>query len=132
MNKKTLAIVIALALVVAALVGVYFATRPDTAEGMKSFTLTVEHKEGDPKNFELKSDKEYLGDALLELGIIDGEEGPYGLYIQKVDDEQAIFEVDGAYWAFYVGEDYAQLGIDQTPLTDGGVYKLVYTIDNQS
>ncbi len=129
MNKKTLGIVVALVVLVAVLVGVYFATRPDTTEGMKAFTLTVVHKDGTEKVFHLKADAEYLGDALQSDGIISGEEGPYGLYIKIVDGEKAVFEEDSAYWSFYVGEEYATLGIDQTPLTDGGVYKLVYTVD---
>lgn len=129
MNKKLLWAIIALVLVVAALVGVYFATRPDTQEGMKSFSLVVVHKDGLEKEFPMQSDEEYLGAALLKEGIIEGEDGPYGLYIQKVDGEKAVFEEDGAYWGFYVGEEYATLGIDQTPIEAGVTYKLVYTLD---
>lgn len=130
MNKKTLGIIVALVVLVAVLVGVYFATRPDTTEGMKEFTLVVTHKDGTSKTMELKSDKEYLGEHLQEKGIIKGEEGPYGLYIQEVDGEKAVFEEDGAYWGFYVGDEYAMLGIDQTPIEDGATYKLVYTVDS--
>ncbi|MBQ3492361.1 MAG: DUF4430 domain-containing protein [Oscillospiraceae bacterium] len=129
MNKKLLWAVIALVLVVAALVGVYFATRPDTQEGVKAFTLVVVHKDGSEKEFPIQSDEEYLGAALQKAGIIEGEQGQYGLYIQKVDGEKAVFEEDGAYWGFYVGDAYASLGIDQTPIEAGVTYKLVYTVD---
>lgn len=132
MNKKTWILTIAVVLVVALLAAAYFLTRPDTAEGMKSFTLTVVHKDGTTKEMPMKSDKMYLGEHLQEKGIISGEEGQYGLYIHEVDGEKAVFEEDGAYWAFYEGENYAMLGIDQTPITEGGVYKLVYTIDTMS
>ena len=129
MNKKSWILVVALTLVVALLAATYFITRPDTEEGTKNFTLTVVHKDGSQKDFNLKSDEQYLGDCLQKAGIITGEESQYGLFIHAVDGEQAIFEEDGAYWAFYEGDAYAQLGIDQTPITDGGVYKLVYTLD---
>lgn len=130
MNKKTLGIVIALVAVVAILVGVYFATRPETTEGMKTFTVEVVHKDGTTNTQELKSDKTYVGECLQEKGIIKGEQGQYGLYIQEVDGEQAIFETDGAYWAFYLGEEYATQGIDLTPIEEGKVYRLVYTVDS--
>lgn len=131
MNKKTLIIVLALAVLVAALVGVYFATRPETNTDMKEFTLVVTHKDGTSKEMPMKSDAEYLGVFLQEEGIIKGDMGQYGLYIKEVDGEKAVFEEDGAYWAFYVGEEYAMQGIDLTPIEAGKTYKLVYTIDNQ-
>ena len=132
MTKKKIGIVIALFLLVAALLTAYFVTRPDTTEGMKSFTLTVVHKDGTTKEFPLKSDKEYLGEALQAENLIQGEQSQYGLYILEVDGEEAIFERDGAYWSFYVGEEYATQGIDQTPIEDGKAYKLVYTVDSMS
>ena len=130
MTKKKIGIVIALFVLVAALLTAYFVTRPDTTEGMKSFTVTVVHKDGTTKEFPLKSDKAYLGEALQAENLIQGEQSQYGLYIQKVDGEEAVFERDGAYWSFYVGEEYALQGIDQTPIEEGKFYKLVYTVDS--
>ena len=129
MNKKTLILVIALALVVAALAAVYFITRPQATEGMKSFTVEIVHKDGTTKTEKLKSDAEFLGEVLDEKGLIEYEEGPYGKFILKADGEKAVFEEDGAYWGFFIGEEYAMLGVDQTPIEDGKVYRLVYTID---
>lgn len=129
MNKKTLILVIALALVVAALAAVYFVTRPQATEGMKSFTVEIVHKDGTTKTETLKSDAEFLGEVLDEKGMIEYEEGPYGKFILKADGEKAVFEEDGAYWGFFIGEEYAMLGVDQTPIEEGKVYRLVYTID---
>ena len=39
-----------------------------------------------------------------------------------------VYETDGAYWAFYVGDEYASLGVDQTPIADGDSFSLVYTV----
>ncbi|MBQ3530162.1 MAG: hypothetical protein IJA47_06715 [Oscillospiraceae bacterium] len=129
MNKKRLALIIGLVVLVAALVAVYFVTRPATTEGMKAFTLEILHSDGEELKLDLVSDKEYLGEYLQEKGIIKGEQGQYGLYIQEVDGEKAVFETDGAYWAFYVGTNYATQGIDLTPIEEGGVYKLIYMVD---
>ena len=127
MNKKTLVIAIVVALVAALLVGVYFLTRPETSEGQKSFTLEIVHADGTTKKQSMKSDAEYLGAYLQEEGIISGEMGQYGLYIKVVDGEKAVYEEDNAYWGFYVDGEYATLGIDQTPIEEGKVYKLEYT-----
>ena len=129
MNKKTLLTVLIVAILVAALVAVYFVTRPQTTEGMKAFTVEIIHKDGSAKKVELKSDAEFLGEVLDEKGLIEYEEGPYGKFILKADGEKAVFEEDGAYWGFFIGEEYAMLGVDQTPIEEGKVYKLVYTID---
>ncbi len=129
MNKKLLAIVIALAVLVAALAVVFFVTRPQATEGTKAFTVEITHKDGATKKVDMKSDAEFLGDALVEKGLIEYEEGPYGKFILKADGEKAVFEEDGAYWGFFVGEEYAMLGVDQTPIEEGKVYRLVYTVD---
>ena len=128
MNKKILWVIIAV-LLVAAMAAAYFLTRPSGNDDLKDFTLVIVHKDGVEKKMEMRSDAEFLGPLLQEKGIIEGDMGDYGLYIKKVDGEKAVYEEDNAYWAFYVGEEYAVLGIDKTPIEDGATYKLVYTPD---
>ena len=99
-----------------------------TSGGMKKFTVTVVHADGSEKVFTYESDQENVGPVLQEAGLIKGNAGPYGMEITEVDGEQAIYDTDKAYWAVYVGEEYALSGIDTTPITDGGEYKLVYTL----
>ena len=115
-------------LVAALMLGVYLGMRPETQAGEKQFTVTVVHKDGTEKQFVYGTDAEYLGAVLLEQGLIQGEEGPYGLMISAVDGETADWNVDKSYWALYVGEEYATTGVDLTPVTDGSEYRLVYTI----
>lgn len=64
---------------------------------------------------------------LLAEGLIGGDEESSGLYT-IVDGESASWEEDQAYWALYEGEEYAQQGINDTPVVDGGSYTLVYTL----
>ena len=130
MNKKKIVVaVIALVAVVAALLALWWFTRPETQAGKKTFTVTVVHADGSEKTFTYKTTKEYVGQVLLEEGLVEGTQETYGLYMKVVDGERAVYEENSAYWAFYEGEEYAQLGIDQTPVTDGAAYKLVYTAD---
>ena len=126
-NKKQVIILIVLVLAVAAMIATYFLTRPQATEGTKEFTLVIVHKDGKSSEKTHTTDKEYLGEYLEEEGIIKGAEGPYGIYIHSVEGENAVYEEDNAYWAFFEGENYANLGIDQTPIQDKAVYKLIWT-----
>lgn len=130
--KKTwiwiIAAVLALALLVTGMVALYVKFRPQAVAGDKHFTVTVVHKDGTEKEFTYDTDEEYLGTVLQAAGLIEGEEGPYGLMISAVDGEAADWNVDQGYWALYIGEEYATTGIDTTPIQDGATYSLVYTI----
>ena len=136
MQKKTLLLIIGIVLAVAALVGAWFLLNPPaepaaptdpTAEPGVAFTVVVVHSDGTEKTFSYRSEEEYVGTVLLEEGLISGENGQYGLYIKTVDGEKAVYEEDNAYWGFFIGEEYAATGVDMTPITEGAVYKLVYT-----
>lgn len=127
-NKKLILAVVALVVVAAVLLGVYFATRPKTTQGAKTFTVTVIHADQSEKTFTYHTDEEYLGAVLMAEGLVQGTEGQYGLMIDTVDGEKAVWEESGAYWALYVGEEYAMTGVDQTPVNDGDSFKLVYTV----
>ena len=127
-NKKLILIALALVVVVGAMLGVYMATRPDTAAGAKTITVTVVHGDGTSKDFTYHTDEEYLGPVIQAEDLVVGEMGPYGLMISAVDGEEAVWEVNNAYWALYVGEEYATSGADTTPVYDGSRFKLEYTI----
>ena len=127
-NKLLLAVVGVLALVVI-LLAVYFLTKPKTSEGAKTVTVTVVHADKTEKTFTYETDAKYLGEVLEAEGLVEGTMGDYGLYITKVDGEEAIYEENGSYWAFYDGDEYATLSVDQTPIEDGDSFSLVYTTD---
>lgn len=90
--------------------------------GDTEFILTVVDKEGGETQFEIHTDKETVGDALTELGFIEGEESEYGLYVKTVNGITADYDTDGVYWAFYVNDEYASSGVDSTTITLGESY----------
>ena len=102
-------------------------TTEQTVGAMKAFTVTIVYADGSSKDFQYESDQEFVGPVLQADGLIEGNMGPYGMEITKVDGVKAVYAEDNAYWAVYDGEEYALQGIDTTPIVDGGVYKLVYT-----
>ena len=95
-------------------------------EGEKTLAVEVEVGE-DSVTFTLKTDKETVGEALLEHDLIAGEEGAYGLYVKEVNGIVADFDVDQSYWAFYINGEMAMTGVDMTTIEEGSVYKLAYT-----
>ena len=127
-NKKIILALVALVVLAAIVLGVYFATRPQTAQGAKTITVTVVHADGSVKDFTYHTDEEYLGAVLVAEGLVEGDDSEYGLMIHTVDGEKASWEENGAYWALYVGEEYAMTGVDATPVSDGDTFKLAYTI----
>ena len=94
--------------------------------GAKTVTVAVKVEE-QSVTFTIKTDEEYLGDALIAHELIEGEEGPYGLYVKKVNGITADFDVDQSYWAFYINGEYAMTGVDTTKIKEGEIYQLAYT-----
>lgn len=127
MNKKRIIAVLAVVILAAAMAGIYFATRPAATAGAKEITVEVIHADESAKTFTYQTDAEYLGEVLLAEGLVEGEEGEFGLYITKVDGEEANYDEDGAYWALMCNGEYSQTGADTTPIQDGDTFQLVYT-----
>ena len=126
-NKKLIAAVLALVLVMAALVGVYLATRPEAVEGQKNVTVVIVYGDGTEKKLEYTTTCEHLSDLLLEKELVTGYASQeYGFTIESVDGITLDWSTDGAYWALYEGDAYATESAAGIVLTDGGVYKLVY------
>lgn len=91
-------------------------------EGENQFTFKVVDKEGNETVFTVNTDKKIVGEALLDLGLIEGEDGDYGLYVKKVNGILADYDVDQTYWAFYVNGEYAMSGVDTTTIENGAEY----------
>ena len=65
---------------------------------------------------------ENLKSALVENGLIAGDDSEYGLYVKTVNGITLDYDKDGKYWAFYEENAYANQGVDSTPIKEGGVY----------
>ncbi len=91
-------------------------------EGEVSFTFTVVDGTGNETVFTINTDKKKVGDALLEQQLIEGEDGPYGLYVKSVNGITVDFDKDGTYWAFYIDGQYAMSGVDTTDIVAGTTY----------
>ncbi len=91
-------------------------------EGKVTFAFTVVDAEGNETQFEVSTDQTTVGAALLENGLIAGDEGAYGLYVKSVNGITADYDKDQTYWAFYINGEYAATGVDVTDIVEGDSY----------
>ena len=128
-NKKILAVAL-VAVLVAALALVYVAFGEKTVDGMKHVTIEVVMADETSTVYEVDTDGNYLIDAMntAENLTFEGEEGMYGLSISTVNGVRADYTLDGAYWAFYVGEEYCNYGVSEQTIEDGDNFSIVYTM----
>ena len=102
------------------------------AEGSKNIVIEVKDSEGKVTTYEVITDAEFLRQAMDEAeGLTyEGTDSEYGMMVEVVNGEQAIYAEDNAYWAFYVNGEYGNYGVDSQPVTDGDTYSIVYEAAN--
>lgn len=132
-NKKTQVIVIVVAAVLllalaGGMVFAYLASREAPNVGEKTVTVTVVHKDESRKEFVCQTDEEYLGPLLVAEGIVEDNQGEFGLYILVADGELADYAVDGGWWKIYQNGAETMVGADELVLSDGDQIEVVYTI----
>ena len=106
-----------------------------TATVKKSFALvlalvlalTVVHGDGTSNDITVSTDAENLRDALEAEGIIAGEDGPYGMFVQTVDGETAD-DGEQEWWCLTKGGEMWNYGVDDTEIADGDVYEFTLTV----
>lgn len=92
-------------------------------QGQTVFTFLATDLSGNTTVFEVHTDKTTVGQALLENGLIQGEDSSYGLYVKTVNGITLDYDKDGKYWAFYVNGEYAEAGVDSTNIVPQAVYQ---------
>ena len=135
--KKTLSALLLLTLVMALLVScgvsreglwedAVYTTGKTLGEGNTSFLLEV--SAGDTSvTFTVKTDEKMLGQALRDCGIVEGEEGPFGLYIKRVNGILADYDTDGSWWGLLVNGVSSPVGVDSVEIKEGSTYTLKYS-----
>ena len=92
-------------------------------EGEHSFIFKVTDLDGETTSFLVSTDKTVVGEALLDLGLINGEDSEYGLYVKVVNGTELDYETHGKYWAFYVNGEYGMTGVDSTSIENDTIYE---------
>jgi len=96
----------------------------DATVGEGSKTVTVSFTaEGKTVTLTVKTDADNLGAALYALALVNDPS-----FFDTANGMQASWAKHKAYWAFYIGDAYATSGIDDTAVTGGESFSLVYTV----
>lgn len=114
-------VLLVLVCVLAGIVAMKF--KPQTVAGEKEVTVVVVHGDASEETFTYQTDAEYLGEILLNDGLIAGETGQYGLYILTVDGETAD-DSRQQWWCITKGGEQVNTSVDTTPIQDGDQYEL--------
>lgn len=129
MKKKQIIALIGFIVLLLAVAAVWFLSRPASVAGAKTITLDVIHADSSANTFTISTDAENLRTALeQEEGLIDGEEGAYGLMVYTVDGETADWDRDQSWWCLTKDGEMLNTGVDDTIIADGDHYEFTYTI----
>lgn len=91
-------------------------------EGSVEFDFIVVDIDDKETKFKISTDKKTVGEALMDVSLIAGEDSQYGLYVKTVNGQTLDYDTDGKYWAFYVNGEYATSGVDTTEIKAGETY----------
>ena len=94
--------------------------------GEKTITVYVIAEEKTVE-FTVHTDKETLGEALIEHNLIAGENSSYGLYVKEVNGIYADYNTTKSYWGINKNGESLMTGVDAEKITDGDEYEFVYT-----
>lgn len=130
-NKKALIGAAALIAVIAVLAVVFFVFREKPVQGQKSITIEVIDNTQSSTVYEVHTDAEYLRQAMEEAKGLEfsGTESEYGLMVETINGVTPDYNVDGAYWSFYVNGAYCNYGIDSQPVEDGDAFVIKYEMN---
>ena len=98
-------------------------------EGETSFTFEVTNNEGNVSVWSVYTNETTVGAALLEVGLVEGNDTEWGLMVSTVNGLTADFEANGAWWSFLVDGEMSMVGVDSTYIEPGVTYAFVYTIE---
>lgn len=131
MKKKLIGIGALLVLVVV-MAFAYSTFKEKPVEGSKAVTLEVINSKEESVVYELQTDAAYLEEVMNEAKeqgfSYEAEEGEYGLMINAINGERAVFEENGAYWGFFVNDEYCNYGVSEQPVEDGDTFAIVFTL----
>lgn len=128
-KANTKAIIIAaivLAVILAGALTAWHFMSDNTQEGTKTITVDIVFSDGDSKTYEIKTDGEYLVDALKDKGLVSDE---------GFDGSGILITVDGVtadggkqeWWYFTKNGEMLSTGPTTTPIADGEKYEITLT-----
>jgi len=99
----------------------------DIGEGETTFLFKVTDGDGKVTSWNVSTDEKTVGAALVEVELIEGDAGEYGLMVIYVNGIRADFNEDGAWWKFQIDGEDSMVGVDSTDIEEGVTYAFIHT-----
>lgn len=99
----------------------------EIGEGNTIFTFEIIDANNDITKYVVHTDEKTIGAALLKIGLIEGDESDFGLYVKVVNGIKADYNTNKAYWSLCIDGEYAMTGADSTDIEEDKIYAFVYT-----
>lgn len=125
MKRKILAALLAVAMLFA-LAGCSNTEKPDENGEEKNITLTVVHRDETSEVFPIKTTASNLEDALVEENLIDGEKSATGMFVIRVNGEEANSE-EQEWWCLTKDGEMWMYGVKETEIEDGDKFEFTLT-----
>ena len=126
-GKSTILLVVVLVLAAAIFFAAYMLLRDKPVEGSKTISVEIVFADGTGRTEQIKTDAEYLKQALDERKLISGEEGSFGFFVTAVDGVEADPD-NQEWWCLTKGGEWVLTGVSETPIMDGDHFELTLTV----
>ena len=131
LNKKSKIIisVVGIVVLVGILVGAYFAFVPKAEKGSKTIYVQVVYQDKHEDNYTIKTDEAYLLNMMQKQKKFSfaGKESTYGYMLTTINNVVADSNEAAVYWAIYINNEYANVGIAEQPITNNDHVKFEYS-----
>ncbi len=97
--------------------------KPETQTGEKTITVQIVLADGESETRTIRTEALYLRGALDQEGLIAGDEGEYGLFVQTVNGITADSSKQ-EWWCFTKGGADLFTSVDLTPIEDGDTFEI--------
>lgn len=124
MKKRSIIITVIVLLAIIALMAIAFVIwGPKPVTGDKTITVEIVKSQNDTNTVTISTNALYLGEALEQEQLIQGENSQYGLFITTVDGLTAD-STKQEWWCITKGGEQVNTGADSTPIQDGDKFEI--------
>lgn len=125
-TKKAILAAVALGVFFVAFAAAYFVLRPQGLAGSKDITVEIMTAGSGNETVEIKTDAEFLRQALEEKNLIQGDESEFGLFVKTVGGITAD-DSKQEWWCFTKDGEPLMAGVDFILIADGEHYEITLT-----
>lgn len=90
-----------------------------------SFIFKAVHKDGKETTFGIRTDKETIGEALVEADLLGGREESTGYVVYTIDHVKHDHNTEGFYWVLYIDGELAEVDVMKTKIENGSTYEFI-------